>query len=89
MKVYLISCDLNVSEHRYRSLNAAIRKLGSGCHCLHSGWIIKSDRTSAQLASMLKSFFSFGDKLLVIEVSQDASWLGFDLESGSWLQTSL
>ena len=89
MKNYLISCDLNVSKQNYRILNTEIRKIGSGCHCLNSTWIVKSDQTSAQIAAMLKPCFSSNDKFLVIEVSQDASWLGFDIGCSSWLQTSL
>jgi hypothetical protein len=89
MKAYLISCSLNVDQQIYKTLNTEIRKLGSGCHCLNSTWIVKSDQTSAQIATRLKPYFSSGDKFLVMEVGPEASWLGFDQGCTTWLQTSL
>ncbi|SFF34149.1 hypothetical protein SAMN05216167_15022 [Spirosoma endophyticum] len=89
MKAYLISCQFKNSVHNYQSLNAEIRKLGSGCHCIDSIWIIKSSLSSTQIATLLKPFVYSGDKFIVIGINQDASWLGFDENCTSWLQSNL
>lgn len=89
MKSYLIGYDLNKTGQDYQTLISEIKKLGNWWHCLDSTWIIKSDLTPTQIVNKLKSYIDSNDELLVVNVTRDAAWIGFNKNCSEWLQNNL
>lgn len=89
MNPYLITYDLNKPGQDYQKLFDAIKKLGIWWHCLDSNWIVKSNQTSVQICDYLKSFIDSNDKLLVVRLSGEAAWTGFDNDCSEWLKNNL
>jgi len=89
MKSYLITYDLLKPGQNYDELYEAIKKLGNWWHCLQSVWIIKTDSTAIQIRDALQSYCDSNDKLLVVRLSGEGAWTGFDSTCSSWLKTNL
>lgn len=90
MNTYLIGYDLNKPGQNYENLFAAIKKLsGTWWHCLDSTWIIKSNSTTKAIRDTLMSHIDKSDELLVVRLSGEGAWVGFDDECSSWLKENL
>ena len=91
MKSYLITYDLIKPGQNYNELYEAIKKLcsGSAWHCLDSVWIVKTNLTAAQICDILKLHIDSNDKLLVVGLSGEGAWIGFDDKCSSWLKINL
>jgi hypothetical protein len=90
MKSYLIGYDLNRPGQDYENLFAAIKALaGTWWHCLDSTWIIKSGSTAAAIRDALMPHIDSSDELLVVQLSGEGAWVGFDERCSSWLKEQL
>lgn len=89
MKSYFIGYDLNKTGQDYKELIEQIKKLGAWWHCLDSTWIIKTDMTAVQIRDILKPKIDSNDELLVVKLSGEAAWTGFDENCSSWLRNNL
>lgn len=87
MKTYIVGYDLNKPRQNddYKKLFEAIKGYPNWWHYLDSTWIIKTDRTSAEIRDDLKRFIDNGDELLVARLAGEAAWQGFSNEAGQWL----
>ena len=91
MSTYLIGYDLNRprGNNDYSELIAAIKTIGAWWHHLDSTWIVKSDNTAVWIRDLLKPYVDSGDELLVVKLSGEGAWTGFNTKGSQWLKDSL
>jgi hypothetical protein len=94
MRTYLIGYDLNRPRGAddYPDLFKAIKALANGhgyWHHLDSTWIIKTNSTAAQIRDALKPHVDSGDELLVVRLTGEGAWAGFNQAGSDWLMTYL
>ena len=91
MKTYLISYDLNRPRGNddYKELIDAIKTFGKWWHYLDSTWIIKSDKSAVGIRDVLMPYIDSGDEILVVFLSGEGAWAGFDEKGSSWLKENL
>jgi hypothetical protein len=89
MKTYLVGYDLDKPGQDYNDLIKAIKALGSWWHCLDSTWIIKTDWSAIQIRDNLQKHIDSNDKLLVVLLSGEGAWVGFDSQCSNWLKDNL
>ena len=92
MKTYLISYDLGVPEtsEDYKSLIAYIKSYGTWAKPLYSEWLIRTDKTCAQVRDEIGKQTDSNDKVLVIDVTGTA-WASnhLDKEVTDWMKKNL
>lgn len=88
-KSYLIGYDLNKSGQDYTILIEAIKKLGTWWHCLDSTFIVKSSSTAAIIRDHLRQYIDSNDELLVVCLTGEGAWTGFNKECSNWLSNNL
>jgi hypothetical protein len=87
---YLIGYDLNKSDKDYPNLIDAIKKLsGNWWHNLDSTWIIKHEGPSKVIRDALKPHIDSNDELLVVKLTGEGAWTGFDDKASKWLKDNL
>lgn len=91
MASYMIGYDLNKPVQNYNDLIDAIKKVGTNWwHCLDSTWIVKTDKTAAQIRDELTPHIDHqNDELLVARLSGEGAWIGFDSKCSTWLKDNL
>ncbi|KRT13198.1 SinR family protein [Pedobacter ginsenosidimutans] len=90
MKTYLIGYDLNKSGQDYKDLIDAIKNLSpTWWHHLDSTWIIKSDSTASAICDALAVHIDGNDELLVVKLSGEGAWIGFNDKGSKWLKDNL
>lgn len=90
MKTYLIGYDLNKSGQDYDTLIERIKELANGWwHHLDSTWIIKSNSTAKAIRDDLKQYIDSNDELLVVALTGEAAWTGFNKRGSEWLKKSI
>lgn len=91
MKSYLIGYDLNRPRGAddYPNLIAAIKEIGAWWHHLDSTWIVKSERAADGIRDLLIPHVDSGDELLVVTLTGEAAWVGFNDRASTWLKTNL
>jgi len=89
MKCFAISYDLIGPNRNYDKIHKAIRDLGFYAYIHESLFIVKSTNTSSQLYDILIKSLDSNDKLLVIELGKDATWVRLDKEVSDWLKSNL
>ena len=89
MKSFLIGCDLNRPGKNYPELLAAFEQFPLRWHHLDSVWIVKADLTVRQVRDHFKSHIDPGDELLVVELTGEGAWSGFNDEAIAWLSEHL
>jgi hypothetical protein len=90
VKTLLISYDLRGGEPAddYERLIAAIRRYPS-CQPMYSLWLIRTDRTVADVLNELWAQMDPTDRLLVSDVTGSVmGWLGVDREIGGWIMAN-
>jgi len=89
MKTYLVGYDLNTPGQDYTDLINAIKAFGTWWHHLDSTWLIKTDWTSVQIRDDLKQHMDTNDELLVVRLSGEAAWKGFNQKGSDWITNNL
>jgi hypothetical protein len=92
MRTYLIGYDLNRPRgaNDYPELFKAIKDTANGWwHCLDSTWIINTNLSAAQIRDALKAHVDSGDELLVVRLTGEGAWVGFDKQCSDWLMNNL
>ncbi len=89
MSAYLISYDLHRPEQDYDDLYDAIKGLGTWWHHLDSTWIVKHPGPSVAIRDELKPYLDANDELLVVELTGEGAWTGFNDPGSSWLKNNL
>lgn len=89
MKTYLVSYDLNKPGKNYDKLIEAIKGYGTWWHHLDSTWIIKTNNTAVEIRDYLWKHMDSSDELLVVRLSGEGAWQGFNDAGSKWLKTNL
>jgi hypothetical protein len=89
MKAFLIGYDLNRPARDYDNLFKAIRQLGTWWHYFDSTWIVKSNCSAQEIRDRLVPHIDGNDDLLVVLLTREAAWTGFDSVCTNWLTTNL
>lgn len=89
-KTYLIGYDLNRPGKNYDDLIKAIKSLsGTWWNHLDSTWIVKTSTTAEQIRNSLRAHMDGSDELLVVLLSREAAWVGFNQSGSDWLEQNL
>jgi hypothetical protein len=89
-KSYLIGYNLTKTGQDYSTLIAKIKEIATGWwHCLDSIFIIRTDQNAVQIRDILKEYIDSNDELLVVKLSGDAAWTGFNATCSGWLKNHL
>jgi len=92
MNTYLISYDLRVPEtsEDYKKLIDHIKSYPSWAKPLYSVWLIKTDKTTAQVRDEIKNKTDANDRTLVLDVT-GKSWasVGLPQEVVNWMKEKL
>lgn len=89
MKTYLVGYDLNRPEQNYTDLIAALRNYPNWWHHLDSTWIIKTSDSAATIRDSLSRFIDANDELLVVALTGESAWRGFNDEGSRWLSDNI
>lgn len=90
MSTYLITYDLSQPGRDYSGLYEAIKGVGSTWwHCLESNWIVKTNSNAVAIRDTILPHIDSNDKLLVVKLSGEGAWKGFDTECSNWLKNNL
>lgn len=89
MNTYLITYDLNSPGQKYECISKKIKDSYSWWKCLNNIFIIKSDNSSSQIRDFLKPCIDSNDKLIVLKLSGEGAWKGFDEKCSNWLKNNL
>lgn len=89
MKSYLVACELNRPGKSYPEVSRAFETFARIWHHLESVWIVKTDWTAREVRNHLKPHIDSSDKLLVVELTGEGAWSGFNDEAVSWLSEHL
>lgn len=87
---YLIGYDLNKSGQNYSQLIQKIKELANGYwHHLDSTWIIKHSGPAADIRDALAPFIDSNDEILVVKLTREAAWKGFNTSGSEWIKAHL
>lgn len=89
MKSYLIGYDLNKKGQDYDGLISKIKEFPNWWHHLDSTWIIKTNKTSVEVRDLLLPYIDNNDELLVVHLSGEGAWRGFNEKGSKWLKDNL
>lgn len=89
MRTYLIGYDLNKPGQNYDKLIEAIKGYGTWWHHLDSTWIIKTNNSAVEIRDLLGKHMDTSDELLVVRLSGEGAWQGFNAEGSKWLKDNL
>jgi len=94
MATYLIGYDLDKEGAAYSEVNKkltdAIKALfPTWWHNLDSTWIVVTDMSAAQIRDSLSSYIDSNSELLVVKLSGEGAWKGFNQKGSDWLKTHL
>ena len=90
MKTYLIGYDLNKSGQDYKELIDKIKSTFTyWWHHLDSTWIVKSNLTAVQIRDLLIPYIDSNDELLVVSLTGESAWEGFNDAGSKWLKSNI
>jgi hypothetical protein len=83
---YLIGYDLvGKPIEEYEDLFDAIKALGKTWHCLDSTWIVKHAGPAKAIRDALTPHIHANDRLLVVKLTGEGAWRGFNKACSEWL----
>ena len=88
---YLISYDLvgGKSSFNYMNLHKSITAVSQWAKPLESVYIVKSNLSSYEIASILRKSVGLDDKLFVVEIGIDWTGLNLPKDVVTWLKNNL
>lgn len=89
MSALLITYDLNRPGQNYSDLHEAIKSLGKWWHYLDSTWIVSGTLTPSQASAKIQPTIDKNDRLLIIEVTSQASQGWLPEKAWEWIQTNV
>lgn len=89
MAVYLISYDLITPGQKYEKVHALIKSYGTWAKPLESTWLVKTNETVQDVRGKVLNALDKNDKLLVVEVTRNASAYGIPEEVWKWMNDVL
>jgi hypothetical protein len=89
MAVYLISYDLIPPGQKYNRVHTTIKSYGTWAKPLESTWFVKSNENVQDVRGKVLNVLDANDKLLVVEVTRNASAYGLPDEVWKWMNDVL
>jgi len=90
MNSYMIGYDLNKPEQNYTNLITTIKEsFDNWWHYLDSTWIVNTTLNTLEIRDLLQPHVDGDDELLVVKLSGEGAWAGFDQKASEWLKTNL
>ncbi|WP_440767522.1 hypothetical protein [Natronorubrum sp. DTA7] len=89
MKGYMITYRLNAPGQDYEELHEAIKAYPAYAKCLNATWIVKTDKSAADIRDDLLDETDYNDEILVTKLSGAAAWSGLSDEISDWIQENL
>jgi len=94
MATYLIGYDINKEGAAYASANERLttaikRTFSPWWHHLESTWIVVTSDSAKNIRDQLRQELDGNDELLVVKLSGEAAWHGFDDKGSGWLKNNL
>jgi hypothetical protein len=88
LSTILIACDIHsIQPSGYDDLAEAIQSLGAWWHHLETVWIVRSDKTPAEIRDKLATYIAADDQLFVADITGiPAEWAGINEAGSIWLK---
>jgi len=91
MKTYLISFNLSsltVLLNREKFFTT-LKSFGYWAQINENVWLVKTNYSSLNIVTMLKTLYNYQDNVFVIEVTKDWSAFGFNPETVNWMKSMI
>ncbi|HEY8165464.1 MAG TPA: CRISPR-associated protein Cas2 [Gemmatimonadaceae bacterium] len=90
MNSYMIGYDLNKPEQNYINLITTIKEsFDNWWHYLDSTWIVTTTLNTVEIRDLLQPHVDNDDELLVVKLTGEGAWAGFNQKASEWLKTNL
>ena len=89
MATYLVGYDLNTPGQDYKDLFEAIKGLGTWWHHLDSTWIVQHNGPAKDIRDALRPCLDSNDEMLVVKLTGEGAWTGFNDKGSQWLKNNL
>jgi CRISPR-associated endonuclease Cas2 len=89
MSAFVVTYDLHQPGQKHKQLTEHLESYPTHWHLQRSVWVIVTNQKAKELADSLLQFLDSNDKLLVLRLSGDAAWWGYDEETSGWLRSIL
>ena len=89
MNTLLVSYDLYKPGQGYQVLYETLKSFGTWWHCLDSVWIVRTSYSATQVRDQLAHHIDNNDRLLVVSLTGQSGWSGFDPKCSTWLKENL
>ena len=89
MNTIQINYDLRKPGRSYQPLYDYIKGHGSWCHLLESCWLVRSNKTAAQVRDDLKRLVESNDEIATFDVTQDRWGTNFSDRRTEWLHNNM
>ena len=90
MATFLVSYDLNKPGQDYKDLIEAIKGLSdTWWHHLDSTWVLEHPGPSKAIRDGLTPHLDASDELLVVKLTGEGAWTGFNEKGSKWLKDNL
>lgn len=87
MRTHLISYDLVAPGRNYETLYDFLKSFGTRAKPLESLYLVRTSLSAKEVRDKIKSYIDTNDKVLVIDVTGDASaWKGLPDSTGAWIK---
>lgn len=84
MSTYIITYDLSAPERHYKRLSDYL-KTYPFAHVVESTWVIQTAKSAKTVRDEIRSIVDRDDKVLVIQTTREAAWIGLSGNIGEWL----
>lgn len=88
-KTYIVTYDLNQLGQNYDCIREKLGAFGTQWNIQGSVWIIRTDISAIEIATVLQKCLDGNDTLLVFELNGENAWVGFDQKGDNWLEAVL
>ena len=90
MNTVMVGYNLSGTARSYEDFTTALHDLGDWWHHLNNTWLIRTERSPAEIRDALKPLIADTDEILVLDVTgAGAAWSGFDDNGSQWLKDKL
>lgn len=89
LRCVVVVLELEAGPRNAERIYSEIKAFGNWWHCIGGVWIIRTSFTAKAIREKLRQRLEADDRLLVLELSGEATWSGFSGESAAWLKDNL
>ncbi len=89
LRCVVVVLELGSGPRNAERIHSEIKAFGNWWHCIGGVWVIRTLSTAKAIREKLRQRLESDDRLLVLELSGEATWSGFSGESAAWLKDNL